>query len=232
SRFSWSRSNRKIRREAASALVFGASPPKTFLVNSNFKTNSSNTDDCNDVSCSDLLAKAKKENTEKTAMIIRMGDKDNNNPNNDQPDNSDNQPGNTGNEGAADDPLKDEGFDIGYHGSIEIDGQTFTVISDTGSSDLWMPSQACADATCKAHKLYDPGILRMALDRLSTQNLKASFNQLLVKNAVKDSVFCYFLERQKDGSNSQLTLVVLTLQNLLVNSIIITTIGYIPDYTL
>ncbi|CAG8648338.1 10905_t:CDS:2, partial [Ambispora leptoticha] len=165
-----------------------------------------------------------------------MGGKDNNNTNNGQPDNSGNR--------LVIQPMEalstDEGFDIGYHGSIEIGRQTFTVISDTGSSDLWMPSQACVDAACKAHKSYDPkeqsdnklfklnmvlvkflvllpwmmsqsmdeayGILRMALDQLSTQNLKASFTQFVAKNAVKDSVFCFFLERQKDGSNSQLTL--------------------------
>ncbi|CAG8769151.1 9198_t:CDS:2, partial [Ambispora leptoticha] len=84
--------------EATFAPVFGTSSPKTFLINSNFKT---------------------------------MGGKDNNNPNNGQPYNSGNQPGNTANGGAVDDPLKDEGFDIGYHGSIEIGRQTFTVISDT-----------------------------------------------------------------------------------------------------
>ncbi|CAG8565381.1 12377_t:CDS:1 [Ambispora leptoticha] len=251
-----------VKLDAASAPVFGASSPKTFIINSNFKTNSSNTDDSNGVSSNDLASKSKKGKHGKNGDGNKNGGKDNNNPNNGQPDNSGS---NTGNGGVVDDPLKDEGFDIGYQGPIEIGGQTFTVIFDTGSSDLWVPSQACTDAACKAHKSYDPkkskgfksdnkpfeikygtgevsgiiavddvsvagavskgqtfglstkmsddfrtdeadGILGMALDQISTQKAKTPFTQLVAQNAVKDSVFGFFLGRQKDGSNSQLTL--------------------------
>ena len=39
--------------------------------------------------------------------------------------------------GVANDPLSNEGNDIGYFGPITIGGQTFNTIFDTGSSDLW-----------------------------------------------------------------------------------------------
>ncbi|CAG8647984.1 11210_t:CDS:2 [Ambispora leptoticha] len=187
-----------------------------------------------------------------------------NNPNNGQPDNSGNQPDNSG-KGIVNNPLKDQGMDIGYHGPVQIGGQTFDVIFDTGSADLWIPAQACNDAACKAHKSFDPkkskgfttdnkpfqirygtgevsgviakddisiagavakgqtfglstkmsqdfqdtefdGILGMGLDQLSSQKAKTPFSDLVTQNAVKDSVFGFFLGRQKDGSNSQLTL--------------------------
>ncbi|CAG8527665.1 2572_t:CDS:1 [Ambispora gerdemannii] len=173
------------------------------------------------------------------------------------------------NKGKTDDvtnnPLKVEGFDIGYHGPIKIGGQTFNVIFDTGSSDLWVPAQECTDAACKVHKSYNPkkskgfktdnkpfkleygtgavsgfiaiddvsiagfmskgqtfglstkmsddfktdesdGILGMGLDKLSSQNAKTPFTQLVEQKAVKDPVFGFFLGRKKDGSDSQLTL--------------------------
>ncbi|CAG8592673.1 11770_t:CDS:2, partial [Ambispora leptoticha] len=172
--------------------------------------------------------------------------------------------GNSG-QGVVNNPLKDEGMDIGYHGPIQISDQTFDVIFDTGSADLWVPALECSDAACKAHKSFDPkkskgfksdnkpfqirygtgevsgiiavddvsiagavakgqtfglstkmsedfentefdGILGMGLDQLSSTNGKTPFSQLVAQNAVKDSVFGFFLGRQKDGSDSQLTL--------------------------
>jgi len=42
-----------------------------------------------------------------------------------------------------------------YFGPIELGGQTFTVIFDTGSSNLWVPAQNCSWHTCWFHKRYD-----------------------------------------------------------------------------
>ncbi|CAG8671957.1 4287_t:CDS:1 [Acaulospora morrowiae] len=51
--------------------------------------------------------------------------------------------------------LQNEGnVDIGYFGPIKIGGQTFQVIFDTGSSDLWVPSKNCSSPACTAHKAF------------------------------------------------------------------------------
>ncbi|CAG8586375.1 24554_t:CDS:2, partial [Dentiscutata erythropus] len=46
--------------------------------------------------------------------------------------------------------------DIGYFGPIDLGCQTFNVIFDTGSSDLWVPSARCKAAACRKHKPFDP----------------------------------------------------------------------------
>merc|ERR1712050_219125 len=43
-----------------------------------------------------------------------------------------------------------------YFGPIELGGQTFTVIFDTGSSNLWVPAKNCSWHTCWFHHRYDP----------------------------------------------------------------------------
>jgi hypothetical protein len=43
-----------------------------------------------------------------------------------------------------------------YFGPIEVGGQAFTVIFDTGSSNLWVPAQNCSWHTCWFHKRFDP----------------------------------------------------------------------------
>lgn len=43
-----------------------------------------------------------------------------------------------------------------YFGPIELGGQSFTVIFDTGSSNLWVPAKNCSWHTCWFHKRYDP----------------------------------------------------------------------------
>ncbi|CAG8527687.1 2573_t:CDS:1 [Ambispora gerdemannii] len=212
--------------EAASTPMFGDSSPKTFLIDVNYKKGKTN-------STSDTGSKKSKG---------KKGKPINN-------------------------PLQDEGMDIGYHGPIKIGGQTFNVIFDTGSSDIWVPAQECPDAACKSHKAFNPkkskgfktdnkpfdiqygtgavsgviavddisiagakakgqifglstkmsdfftnakfdGILGMGLDKLSSQNAKTPFTQLVEQKAVKDPVFGFFLGRQKDGrgNKSQLTL--------------------------
>lgn len=42
-----------------------------------------------------------------------------------------------------------------YYGPLTIGGQTFKVIFDTGSSNLWVPGKACNWHTCWFHPRYD-----------------------------------------------------------------------------
>jgi len=42
-----------------------------------------------------------------------------------------------------------------YYGPIEVGGQTFKVIFDTGSSNLWVPGKECSWHTCWLHPRYD-----------------------------------------------------------------------------
>ncbi|KAL0984069.1 hypothetical protein UPYG_G00136670 [Umbra pygmaea] len=50
--------------------------------------------------------------------------------------------------------------DLSYYGVISIGtpGQSFAVIFDTGSSNLWIPSVYCASAACANHKKYNPSL--------------------------------------------------------------------------
>jgi hypothetical protein len=47
--------------------------------------------------------------------------------------------------------------DSEYYGPVSIGSppQTFTVIYDTGSSNLWVPSSKCMSKACKTHQKYD-----------------------------------------------------------------------------
>jgi len=43
-----------------------------------------------------------------------------------------------------------------FYGPVKIGGQSFKVIFDTGSSNVWVPAKNCSFFTCYLHPRYDP----------------------------------------------------------------------------
>ncbi|KAF9907751.1 hypothetical protein EC991_010621 [Linnemannia zychae] len=54
-------------------------------------------------------------------------------------------------------PLKSIGQVSGYYGQVQIGNpkQSFDVVFDTGSSDLWIPSSKCIEDGCISHQRFD-----------------------------------------------------------------------------
>merc|ERR1719324_1959876 len=42
-----------------------------------------------------------------------------------------------------------------FYGPIKVGGQTFKVIFDTGSANVWVPGKSCGFLTCWLHPRYD-----------------------------------------------------------------------------
>lgn len=42
-----------------------------------------------------------------------------------------------------------------YYGTIEIRGQTFRVLFDTGSCEFWIPAEGCTTPRCLHHRRYN-----------------------------------------------------------------------------
>jgi cathepsin D len=159
--------------------------------------------------------------------------------------------------------------DVQYYGPIQIGtpGQDFTVIFDTGSSNLWVPSKACTQISCINKNKYDSsksstykddpqhrhmtiqygsgnvsglvrfdtvrwgssavtqvgfgemthlslnfatakfdGILGMAWQKISVDNLPTVFDLTFAQNQVGANSFSFFLTNKPDSEGSKLVL--------------------------
>ncbi|XP_068275511.1 embryonic pepsinogen [Nyctibius grandis] len=66
-------------------------------------------------------------------------------------------------------------LDMEYYGTISIGTppQNFTVVFDTGSSNLWVPSISCASLACQNHQMFNP--LQSSTYKSTGQNLSIHY---------------------------------------------------------
>uniref|UniRef100_A0A8D0FCH9 Peptidase A1 domain-containing protein n=1 Tax=Strix occidentalis caurina TaxID=311401 RepID=A0A8D0FCH9_STROC len=66
-------------------------------------------------------------------------------------------------------------LDMEYYGAISIGTppQDFTVVFDTGSSNLWVPSVSCASLACQNHQMFNP--LQSSTYKRTGQNLSIQY---------------------------------------------------------
>ncbi|XP_074852112.1 pepsin A-like [Carettochelys insculpta] len=81
-------------------------------------------------------------------------------------------------------------MDVEYYGTISIGtpAQDFTVIFDTGSSNLWVPSVYCSSAACSNHNKFNPddsSTYRSANENLSIQYGTGSMTGILGYDTVR-----------------------------------------------
>ncbi|XP_032496498.1 cathepsin D isoform X2 [Phocoena sinus] len=90
-------------------------------------------------------------------------------------------------------------MDAQYYGEIGIGTppQCFTVVFDTGSSNLWVPSIHCKllDIACSK---FD-GILGMAYPRISVNGVLPVFDNLMQQKLVDKNIFSFYLNRDPNA---------------------------------
>ncbi|KAH0618892.1 hypothetical protein JD844_018416 [Phrynosoma platyrhinos] len=111
-------------------------------------------------------------------------------------------------------------FDVEYFGEIYIGTppQNFTVLFDTGSSNLWVPSVYCASKACGitvtnqqfAESVSEPGntfldaefdgILGLAYPSLAVDGVTPVFDNMMAQNLVELPLFSVYLNRNPDSS--------------------------------
>ncbi|NXJ07803.1 PEPE protein, partial [Odontophorus gujanensis] len=66
-------------------------------------------------------------------------------------------------------------LDVEYYGTISIGTppQDFTVVFDTGSSNLWVPSVSCTSPACRNHQMFNP--LQSSTYKSTGQNLSIHY---------------------------------------------------------
>ncbi|ORX99161.1 cathepsin D [Basidiobolus meristosporus CBS 931.73] len=84
-------------------------------------------------------------------------------------------------------PLQNEN-DLSYYGEITIGTppQKFTVILDTGSADLWIPSIACQGAACLNHNRYNAKASKT--HRAIGKNFTTQYGDYVVSGTVSEDV--------------------------------------------
>merc|ERR1712168_1684000 len=115
-------------------------------------------------------------------------------------------------------------MDAQYYGPIEIGtpGQTFNVIFDTGSSNLWIPSHKCPiyNIACRTHNRYNSaksstykatgtafiaakfdGILGMGFPQIAVLGVRPPFNSMVDQGVVDEAIFSFWLNREANAEH-------------------------------